>query len=169
MIELFLMKYPGKMTRKAGLGRPVGPDLPDGQNGRWSGPTSRFLKKNFAGGGTMQKEDRAFRRLLTEAIVSGPEKVTRDEIHAALGIGKNMISAARSTAKKTAETEAVDRVAGRPTKSRKVTTALQRLRKTTKFCEKRKLVKQFFLENSTPTSRNRDVMKIKVECLYWER
>ena len=117
----------------------------------------------------MQKEDRAFRRLLTEAIVSGPEKVTRDEIHAALGIGKNMISAARSTAKKTAETEAVDRVAGRPTKSRKVTTALQRLRKTTKFCEKRKLVKQFFLENSTPTSRNRDVMKVKVECLYWER
>ena len=47
-------------------------------------------------------------------------------------------------------------------KSRFLTRALQRRRKTTKFADKHSLVKRFYEEKSTPTSRTRDVVKIKV-------
>ena len=48
-------------------------------------------------------------------------------------------------------------------KSRFLTRALQRRRKTTKFADKHSLVKRFYEEKSTPTSRTRDVVKIKVQ------
>ena len=113
----------------------------------------------------MQKEDRAFRRLVTEALVGGPQKLTQNEIRDSLGISTNMVADARKSVdkrEKEAEKEAEIRPPGKPTKSRIVTTALQRIRRTTKFLDKIKLVRQFFVENSTPTSRKRDVVNIKV-------
>ncbi len=109
----------------------------------------------------MEKEDRAFRRLITEAIVAGPQKLTREEIHDSLGISSNIVAEARKTVERR-EKEAEERPQGRPIKSRIVTSALQRRRKTTKFCDKLRLVRRFYLENSTPTSRKRDVVKVMV-------
>ena len=74
------------------------------------------------GTGTMDKEERAFRRMITEVIIAGPEIVTRDEIHGALGIGKNMVADARkSVEEKKAETPPSP---GRRQKSRLVSSRL---------------------------------------------
>ena len=107
----------------------------------------------------MDREERAFRRMIARAVVAGPERLTRDEIHSSLGISKNMVADARKAeAEKTRRvTEA--RAAGRRLKSRLVTSTLERRRKTMKFAEMRKKVKSFYVAKSTPTSRRRDVMK----------
>ena len=109
----------------------------------------------------MQKEERCFRRLLSETLVSGPEQLTGSEIRGALGIGGKMITAAKkSIREKNAENENQDPRC--PRKSRIISHALERRRKTTKFDEKRKLIRQFFEEKSMPTSRRRDVVRTKV-------
>ena len=109
----------------------------------------------------MDKEERAFRRMVTEVLVAGPKVLTRGEIHDALGIGKNMVADARkSMEEKTAETPP-----GSQQKSRLVSRALQRRRKTSKFLEQRNRVRNFFHSKSTPTSRQRDVVKCLV-CLF---
>ena len=107
----------------------------------------------------MDKEERAFRRMITRAVVAGPEKLTRDEIHASLGISKNMVADARKAEAEEKQRMIEARDAGRRLKSRCVTSALERRRKTTKFAEMRQKVKAFYIARSTPTSRRRDVMK----------
>ena len=114
------------------------------------------LGKN-TGRGTMDKEERTFRRLITDVIVAGPEKVTREEIHGALGIGKDMVAEARKVVAERRQTE-IRAPAGRQ-KSRLVSSALQRRRKATKFLEQRNRVKHFYHSKSTPTSRRQDVVK----------
>ena len=107
----------------------------------------------------MDKEERAFRRMITQAVVAGPERLTRDEIHASLGISKNMVADARKTEAKERQQVNEARAAGRRLKSRLVTSALERRRKTTKIAEMRQKIKAFYIAKSTPTSRRRDVMK----------
>ena len=43
----------------------------------------------------MDKEERAFRRLITETVVGGPEPLSRREIHDQLGISGHMVAEAR--------------------------------------------------------------------------
>ena len=107
----------------------------------------------------MDKEERAFRRMITRALVTGPERLTRDEIHASLGISKNMVADARKAAEEEKIRMIDAQATGRRLKSRLVTSALERRRKTTKFAEMRQRVKEFYIAKSTPTSRRRDVMK----------
>ena len=90
--------------------------------------------------------------------MAGPEVVTRKEIHGALGISHNMVADARKSVEE--EKKRVEsHPPGRRIKSRLVSSALQRRRKTTKFMEQRHRVKMFYHAKSTPTSRQRDVMK----------
>ena len=114
----------------------------------------------------MDREERAFRRMTTEAVLSGPNRLTRAEIHSALGVGKNMVAAARKLIAEKAsevESEEASRPNGRWIKSRRVTSALERMRKTTKFSSNHSLIKRFFIEKSTNTSRQRDLFKEKLE------
>ena len=104
----------------------------------------------------MRKEERAFRRLIAETMVEGPEPLTRKEIHKVFGISEHMVKDARRAVK-----EAKEDGNQRPS-SNAVTNALKRKRKTDKFFEKRELIRRFYEENSTPTSRQRDVVRIKV-------
>ena len=112
----------------------------------------------------MEKEERAFRRMITEAVVEGPQPITREEIHDSLGISKNMVADARKAVeeKKLEATQA----SGRRLKSRFVTSALQRRRKTTKFEVVRRQVKAFYIDKSTPTSRRRDVLRCWVSRFF---
>ena len=119
----------------------------------------------YSGKGTMDKEARAFRRMITRALVSGPERLTRDEIHGSLGISKNMVADARKVEEEEKNRMMEARSSGRRLKSRLVTSALERRRKTTKFAETRQCVKAFYIAKSTPTSRRRDVMKCWVSLL----
>ena len=114
----------------------------------------------------MDKEERAFRRMIARAVVAGPERLTREEIHASLGIGKNMVADARKAEKEDKMRMTEARVAGRRLKSRLVTSALERHRKTTKFAEMRQKVKAFYIAKSTPTSRRRDVLKCWVSLKF---
>ena len=106
----------------------------------------------------MDKEERAFRRLITETVVGGPEPLSRREIHDQLGISGHMVAEARRGNQRTAPAS----VGERRSSSNAVTNALTRKRKTSKFSEKRELILAFYEENSTPTSRIRDVVRIKV-------
>ena len=106
----------------------------------------------------MDKEERAFRRLIAETVVGGPEPLSRKEIHDQLGISGHMVAEARR-ANQNAATEGINE---QHSSSKAVTNALKRKRKTTKFLEKRELISAFYEENSTPTSRIRDVVRIKV-------
>ena len=99
--------------------------------------------------------------MITQEIIAGPNSLTRAELHSSLGIGKDMYTAARKNIASRKEGNS-DLPAGRPIKSKMVTSALQRLRKSTKFADRRQLIRRFFVEHSTPTSRKRDVVKIKV-------
>ena len=49
----------------------------------------------MTGTGTMEAEERAFRRMVVKALLSGPNIISNDELHSLLGIGKNMVAAAR--------------------------------------------------------------------------
>ena len=106
----------------------------------------------------MDKEERAFRRLITETVVGGPEPLSRREIHDQLGISGHMVAEARRGNRRTVP----EGIGERPSPSNAVTHALTRKRKSSKFTEKRELILAFYEENSTPTSRIRDVVRIKV-------
>ena len=114
----------------------------------------------------MYVEERAFRRMVTETLVEGPDHLTGAEIHSTLGISPKMVAAARrKKVEKEKSSEKEKRATsdqGRPPKSRFVSSAMERRRKTSKYLEKRDLIQRFFEENSTPTSRRRDVIRIKV-------
>ena len=110
----------------------------------------------------MEKEEAAFRRMLAKTVVSGPEPLTAREIHDVLGINEKMVTAAKKAVKEEEQEEQEARIRGTGTKSRFVTNALTRRRRTNKFAEKRKLIQNFYEDNSTPTSRKRDVVSIKV-------
>lgn len=110
----------------------------------------------------MQTEDRTFRRMVTEALVDGPQYLTGHEFRSALGIGGKMVTAAKKTKEERINRESEARNQGRPLKSRIVSSAMERRRKTSKYLEKRSLIQRFFEENSTPTSRRRDVIRTKV-------
>ena len=152
----------------------------------------------------MDAEERAFRRMVVKALLSGPNIISNDELHSLLGIGKNMVAAARKELDgeqgdgEGASTEGGELIpaereredgGGRGSdggegggsggggggglhlpkgrfgqvrqRSSFVTDAMRRNRKTDKFTEKHSLIRDFFIENSTPTSRTRDVVRIK--------
>ena len=99
--------------------------------------------------------------MIVEAIIGGPENLSAREIHDHLGIGEKMVTAARSAVKE-AETQQTSN--GPRSRSRIVSSAMKRKRKTTKFSERRAQIRKFYEENSTPTSRTRDVVSVKVSC-----
>ena len=55
----------------------------------------------------MDNEERAFRRLITETVVGGPEPLSRREIHDQLGISGHMVAEARRANQRRA-TEGID-------------------------------------------------------------
>jgi hypothetical protein len=104
----------------------------------------------------MNKEERAFRRMIVEALVEGPENLTRQEIHAATGISHKMVAEARNARREKEVRETRGEKVGR------VTCALARKRRrTATTLAKIKLVKAFYEEKSTPTANSRDVRR------YW--
>ena len=105
----------------------------------------------------MNKEERAFRRLIAETVVGGPEPLSRKEIHDQLGISGHMVAEARRAIQ--------EGIVERDSSSKAVTNALKRQRKTSKFAEKRELILAFYEDNSTPTSRIRDVVRVKVRFI----
>ena len=107
----------------------------------------------------MRKEERAFRRLIAETMVEGPDPLTRREIHCLFGISEHMVSDARRAIK---EAKAIADDSGLSPTSNAVSNALSRKRKTVKFFEKRDLIRKFYEENSMPTSRRRDVVNVQV-------
>ena len=109
----------------------------------------------------MDKEERAFRRLIAETVVGGPEPLSRKEIHDQLGISGHMVAEARRAIQRAASGS----IAEKRSSSKAVTNALERKRKTSKFAEKREQILAFYDESSTPTSRTRDVVRIKVRIL----
>ena len=106
----------------------------------------------------MEKEERAFRRIITETALSGPEPLTGREIHDVLGVGRKMVTAARRSLKEEARQKEEAQCKGRPRKSRAISAALKRNCRTSKSNDRRTLVNNFYIENSTPTSRKRDVV-----------
>ena len=104
----------------------------------------------------MRKEERAFRRLIAETMVDGPDPLTRKEIHQIFGISEHMVKDARRAVKE------AEHDSSQPPTSKAISNALKRKRKTSKFFEKREAIRKFYEENSTPTSRQRDVVRIKV-------
>lgn len=103
----------------------------------------------------MEKEERAFRRLVTEAVVSGSQEISSREINAVLGIGHNLVAKARKTVK-----EREERLEG--VMWGRVSVALaRRKRKTATTLDRIRQVKVFYEEKSTPTANTRDVKR------YW--
>ena len=107
----------------------------------------------------MRKEERAFRRLITETMVEGSEPLTRREIHSLFGISEHMVSDARRAIR---DAKSLSDDTGLSHTTNAVSNALKRKRKTAKFFEKRDLIRKFYEEKSMPTSRRRDVVNVEV-------
>jgi hypothetical protein len=105
----------------------------------------------------MQKEERAFRQMMAEVLVAGPEELTSKEIHTATGISHIMVAKARKAVKQKAAKEA------RGEKFGTVFCALaRRKRKTALSPAQIRRIANFFEAKSTPTANKRDVKRCLV-------
>jgi hypothetical protein len=103
------------------------------------------LKKDMAPG-TLTKPDMAKRRILAEAAMNGPEQVTRKELNEVLGLGHNLFARIRHQDQ---DTNAISQ-------------ALHREKRSDALSEEtKKVVNDFYLSNSRPTTNKRDIMTWK--------